>query len=44
VGGEPVELPGGHWRDLLGGRTHAGGPTPAGELTAHLPHALLVRD
>ena len=38
----PVELPGGPWRDLLGGLTHAGGPTPAGELTARLPHALLV--
>ncbi|HEX6677800.1 MAG TPA: malto-oligosyltrehalose synthase [Actinomycetes bacterium] len=39
----PVELPGGPWRDLLGGSTHAGGPTAAGELTARLPHALLVR-
>jgi (1->4)-alpha-D-glucan 1-alpha-D-glucosylmutase len=40
---ESVELPGGPWRDLLGGLTHAGGPTPAAELTARLPHALLVR-
>jgi (1->4)-alpha-D-glucan 1-alpha-D-glucosylmutase len=39
----PVELPQGPWRDLLGGLTHGGGPTPAGELTARLPHALLVR-
>jgi (1->4)-alpha-D-glucan 1-alpha-D-glucosylmutase len=39
---EPVELPGGPWRDLLGGSTHPGGPTAAGELTARLPHALLV--
>jgi hypothetical protein len=39
----PVELPQGPWRDLLGGPTHGGGPTPAGELTARLPHALLVR-
>jgi len=38
-----VELPGGPWRDLLGGSTHAGGPTAAGQLTARLPHALLVR-
>jgi (1->4)-alpha-D-glucan 1-alpha-D-glucosylmutase len=39
----PVALPGGPWRDLLGGLTHGGGPTPPGELTASLPHALLVR-
>jgi hypothetical protein len=42
--GELVELPGGPWRELLSGRTLAGGPTPAGELTARFAHALLVRD
>ncbi len=41
---ELVELPGGPWRELLSGRTLAGGPTPTGELTARFAHALLVRD
>ena len=40
----PVELPGGPWRDLLSGAAYHGGPTPASELTAVHPHALLVRD
>jgi hypothetical protein len=38
-----VGLPEGPWEDLLGGITHGGGPTPARELTARHPHALLVR-
>jgi (1->4)-alpha-D-glucan 1-alpha-D-glucosylmutase len=43
--GGPVELPPGPWRELLGGAgaTLPGGPTPARDLTAELPHALLVR-
>jgi (1->4)-alpha-D-glucan 1-alpha-D-glucosylmutase len=44
VDGELVELPGGPWRELLSGHILAGGPTPAGELTARFAHALLVRD
>jgi (1->4)-alpha-D-glucan 1-alpha-D-glucosylmutase len=40
----PVELPGGPWRDLFSGAAYHGGPTPASELTAVHPHALLVRD
>jgi (1->4)-alpha-D-glucan 1-alpha-D-glucosylmutase len=39
----PVELPGGPWRDQLSGAAYHGGPTPAHELTAVHPHALLVR-
>jgi (1->4)-alpha-D-glucan 1-alpha-D-glucosylmutase len=39
----PVELPGGPWRDQLSGAAFHGGPTPAHELTAVHPHALLVR-
>jgi (1->4)-alpha-D-glucan 1-alpha-D-glucosylmutase len=39
----PVGLPAGPWRDLLSGARHPGGPTPAGQLLATLPHALLVR-
>jgi (1->4)-alpha-D-glucan 1-alpha-D-glucosylmutase len=43
AGTATVELPEGPWEDLLGGITHGGGPTPARELTARHPHALLVR-
>ena len=49
VGGEEeavtgwVDLPVGPWRDLLSGTDHPGGPTPAAQLLATLPHALLVR-
>jgi (1->4)-alpha-D-glucan 1-alpha-D-glucosylmutase len=39
----PVDLPPGPWRELLSGADLPGGPTPAGELLAALPHALLVR-
>jgi (1->4)-alpha-D-glucan 1-alpha-D-glucosylmutase len=39
----PVALPNGPWRDLLSDTTHPGGPTPADQLLATLPHALLVR-
>jgi (1->4)-alpha-D-glucan 1-alpha-D-glucosylmutase len=39
----PVALPPGPWRELLSGADHAGGPTPAGQLLAAFPHALLVR-
>ena len=39
----PVDLPPGPWRELLSGAGLPGGPTPAGELLAALPHALLVR-
>jgi (1->4)-alpha-D-glucan 1-alpha-D-glucosylmutase len=39
----PVDLPAGPWRDLLSGTDHPGGPTPADQLLASLPHALLVR-
>jgi (1->4)-alpha-D-glucan 1-alpha-D-glucosylmutase len=39
----PVGLAGGPWHDLLSDTTHAGGPTPADQLLAKLPHALLVR-
>jgi (1->4)-alpha-D-glucan 1-alpha-D-glucosylmutase len=39
----PVDLPPGPWHDLLSGGEHAGGPTPADQLLAQLPHALLVR-
>jgi (1->4)-alpha-D-glucan 1-alpha-D-glucosylmutase len=39
----PVGLPAGPWHDLLSGTSHVGGPTPAGQLLAALPHALLVR-
>jgi (1->4)-alpha-D-glucan 1-alpha-D-glucosylmutase len=38
----PVDLPPGPWRDLLSGTGLPGGPTPAAELLATLPHALLV--
>jgi (1->4)-alpha-D-glucan 1-alpha-D-glucosylmutase len=38
-----VDLPSGSWHDLLSGADHPGGPTPAGQLLAELPHALLVR-
>jgi len=41
--GGPVDLPAGPWRDLLSGAHHPGGPTPADQLLATLPHALLVR-
>jgi len=39
----PVDLPPGPWRELLSEADLPGGPTPAGELLAALPHALLVR-
>jgi (1->4)-alpha-D-glucan 1-alpha-D-glucosylmutase len=39
----PVALPPGPWHDLLAGVTHPGGPTPAADLLAGGPHALLVR-
>jgi (1->4)-alpha-D-glucan 1-alpha-D-glucosylmutase len=39
----PVALPSGPWRDLLSDARHPGGPVPAGQLLAALPHALLVR-
>jgi (1->4)-alpha-D-glucan 1-alpha-D-glucosylmutase len=39
----PVALPSGPWRDLLSDARHPGGPIPAGQLLAALPHALLVR-
>jgi (1->4)-alpha-D-glucan 1-alpha-D-glucosylmutase len=39
----PVDLPPGPWHDLLSGTDHPGGPTPADQLLAKLPHALLVR-
>jgi hypothetical protein len=39
----PVDLPPGPWRDLLSQTRHPGGPTPAPDLLAPLPHALLVR-
>jgi (1->4)-alpha-D-glucan 1-alpha-D-glucosylmutase len=38
-----VDLPPGPWRELLSGADHPGGPTPAAQLLATLPHALLVR-
>jgi (1->4)-alpha-D-glucan 1-alpha-D-glucosylmutase len=38
-----IGLPTGPWRDLLSGAEPPGGPTPAGQLLAALPHALLVR-
>jgi (1->4)-alpha-D-glucan 1-alpha-D-glucosylmutase len=38
----PVGLPSGPWRDLLSDARHPGGPIPAGQLLAALPHALLV--
>jgi (1->4)-alpha-D-glucan 1-alpha-D-glucosylmutase len=38
-----VDLPTGPWHDLLSDTDHPGGPTPAGQLLAPLPHALLVR-
>jgi (1->4)-alpha-D-glucan 1-alpha-D-glucosylmutase len=48
LGGSPpddrVELPAGPWRDQLTLTTLPGGPTRARDLTAGLPHALLVRD
>jgi len=40
---ESIDLPPGPWHDLLSGARHPGGPTPAGQLLAALPHALLVR-
>ena len=39
----PVDLPPGAWHDLLSGTDHPGGPTPADQLLAAMPHALLVR-
>ena len=39
----PVDLPPGPWHDLLSGTDHPGGPTPADQLLAREPHALLVR-
>ena len=39
----PIEPPAGPWHDLLSGARHPGGPTPADQLLATLPHALLVR-
>src|SRR5215212_4341285 len=39
----PVGLPPGPWHDLLSDTDHPGGPTPADQLLAKLPHALLVR-
>jgi (1->4)-alpha-D-glucan 1-alpha-D-glucosylmutase len=39
----PVDLPPGRWHDLLSDTDHPGGPTPADQLLAKLPHALLVR-
>ncbi|HET9289482.1 MAG TPA: malto-oligosyltrehalose synthase, partial [Actinomycetes bacterium] len=39
----PVALPPGPWRDLLAATDHPGGPTPADQLLATHPHALLVR-
>ena len=39
----PIDLPAGPWHDLLSGAHHPGGPTPAEQLLATLPHALLVR-
>jgi (1->4)-alpha-D-glucan 1-alpha-D-glucosylmutase len=38
-----VDLPPGPWHDLLSDTTQPGGPTPADQLLAKLPHALLVR-
>jgi (1->4)-alpha-D-glucan 1-alpha-D-glucosylmutase len=38
----PVDLPSGPWHDLLSDTDHPGGPTPADQLLAKLPHALLV--
>jgi len=38
----PVDLPPGPWHDLLSGSESPGGPTPAGELLAAHPHALLA--
>jgi (1->4)-alpha-D-glucan 1-alpha-D-glucosylmutase len=38
-----VTLPPGPWHDLLSGTDHPGGPTPADQLLAREPHALLVR-
>jgi len=38
-----VDLPPGPWREQLSGAGHPGGPTPAAQLLATLPHALLVR-
>jgi (1->4)-alpha-D-glucan 1-alpha-D-glucosylmutase len=39
----PVDLPPGPWRELLSGADLPGGPTPAGDLLAALPHAVLIR-
>ena len=39
----PVALPPGPWHDLLSGTDHPGGPSPADQLLAREPHALLVR-
>jgi (1->4)-alpha-D-glucan 1-alpha-D-glucosylmutase len=38
-----VDLPPGPWRELLSEADLPGGPTPAADLLAALPHALLVR-
>jgi (1->4)-alpha-D-glucan 1-alpha-D-glucosylmutase len=43
AGPEPVALPPGPWRELLSGTELPGGPTPAADLLASDPHALLVR-
>jgi (1->4)-alpha-D-glucan 1-alpha-D-glucosylmutase len=42
-GPEPVGLPPGPWHDLLSDARLPGGPTPAADLLAVDPHALLVR-
>ncbi|KQT92037.1 maltooligosyl trehalose synthase [Marmoricola sp. Leaf446] len=39
-----VELPGGHWRDVLGTATGLSGSVPVGTLLTGLPVALLVRE
>ncbi|HYN18635.1 MAG TPA: malto-oligosyltrehalose synthase, partial [Actinomycetes bacterium] len=39
----PVALPHGRWHELLSGTDRPGGPVPADQLLAALPHALLVR-
>jgi (1->4)-alpha-D-glucan 1-alpha-D-glucosylmutase len=41
--GGSIDLPPGPWHDLLSGARHPGGPAPADQLLASLPHALLVR-
>jgi (1->4)-alpha-D-glucan 1-alpha-D-glucosylmutase len=41
--GGSIDLPPGPWHDLLSGARHPGGPIPADQLLATLPHALLAR-